>query len=703
MIRYQEDARSWVLETDLTAYVLGISERGHLLHAYYGSKLPYDADYPPAADGHGWGSFNSAEDRNPEEYMAWGGIRYAEPCLKATFADHVRDVVLQYDLFSIEGNQLTIVMRDKVYPLQVELLYQVLPGLNLIEREVRLANLGSSPITLEQALSGTLHLPREESYRLSYLTGKWAGETQLQQMNMPEGKFVMESRSGITSHHTNPWFALDAGGAADERQGVVYYGALAYSGNWKIATESRLGRTRVTAGIHDFDWAWELKGGTTFTVPKLVLGCSAEGFGGASRSLHDYQRQLVLPAPHRSELRKVLYNSWEATTFDVNEEDQGKLAEIAAELGVEQFIMDDGWFGARNTDKAGLGDWVVNPEKFPNGLQPLIDKVESLGMEFGIWVEPEMVNPDSDLYRAHPDWVYHYPTRERSMMRTQCVLNLARPDVREYLFNCLDKLLTDNRIRFVKWDMNRGFSEPGYPDASAEEHREIWTRHVQGLYEMVRQLKENHPEVIFQSCSGGGGRVDLGILQYFDQVWTSDNTDAYDRLSIQEGFSHVYSAKVMEAWVTAEEHWMNGRRLPLKYRFHSAMTGVLGIGEDLHKWSEAEREEAKGYIAQYKVIRPIVQHGRQYRLRSTRQGIVSSVMYVSEDGREAVVFGFLLGNRNGDELPLIRLDGLDAKALYREEQSRTMKSGSAWKTMGVTLPLRGDFDSCLLRLTRVEG
>lgn len=300
----------------------------------------------------------------------------------------------------------------------------------------------------------------------------------------------MESRRGTTSHHANPWFALDKNGEANEDHGEVYYGALAYSGNWKIVVEKDdFNRIKVSSGINDFDFEWCLKPGTIFTTPKLIAGYSVNGLGAASRNLHSYELKYVLPEKNRGNLRKILYNSWEATTFNVNEEGQAKLAEIAASIGVELFVMDDGWFGARNDDTAGLGDWQVNKDKFPNGLKGLIDKVNSLHMDFGLWVEPEMVNPNSDLYRKHPDWVYHFPTRHRTEMRNQLVLNMGRDDVREFVFSFMDKLLSENNIKFIKWDMNRSISEPGYPSAPPEEQRQIWYEHVEGIYGVVKKAE----------------------------------------------------------------------------------------------------------------------------------------------------------------------------------------------------------------------
>ncbi|HPX46811.1 MAG TPA: alpha-galactosidase, partial [Treponemataceae bacterium] len=362
---------------------------------------------------------------------------------------------------------------------------------------------------------------------------------------------------------------------------------------------------------------------------------------------------------------------------------------------------------------AGLGDWTVNRKKFPRGLGPLIARVKELGMEFGLWVEPEMVNPDSDLYRAHPDWIYHYPGRTRTEMRNQFVLNLSIPAVEAYVFDAMHRLLSENDIRFVKWDLNRSISEPG---SHAHGHpRDANIRHIEALYRIMTRLRSAHPDVRFQTCSGGGGRIDPGILAYFDQAWPSDNTDASDRLVIQEGFSLIYGAHIMESWVTARKNWLNGRELSLEYRFHAAMAGVLGIGENLSHWNEEEAAAAKGLIALYKDIRPLVQNGNLYRLESAER---TSFLYAADDGSRAVLFVFLERNRFGGRMPPVHPRGLDPDARYELVQRSPAAplfsppsaeiagragmtlSGAAWTERGVEVPLREDHTSAIFEFKR---
>jgi alpha-galactosidase len=559
---------------------------------------------------------------------------------------------------------------------------------------------------VESAQSGVWYVPQGEGYRVSYLTGRWAGETQLQRDPVLPGKRVIESRRGNTSHQANPWFALDR--AADEEHGRVWFGAIGWSGNWKLAVEETPAQqVRVTGGFNDFDFGYQLKPGETLETPAFYGGFTEGGFGEASRMMHAFERSEILPdhaAPHT---RPVLYNSWEATTFNVNEAGQKELADKAARIGVELFVMDDGWFGQRNDDHAGLGDWTVNPEKFPNGLGGLIGYVNKLGMKFGLWVEPEMVNPNSDLYRAHPDWAMHFNDRPRSEARNQLILNMARDDVREHIFGVLDKLVAGNHIEFLKWDMNRHFGEPGWPEAPIAEQKQIWVKYTANVYNIIDRLRAGHPGLEIESCSGGGGRVDLGILKRVDEVWTSDNTEAFDRLRIQEGFTYAYAPKVMMAWVTDVPN-LNGRGTPLAYRFLVAMQGSLGIGSNLNHWTDADFALARRMVGYDKQIRDTVQNGDLYRLSSPREGEFTANQYVARDGRQAVVFAFLHSQQYLRPAPVVYLRGLDERAVYRLQSidgkltnHLETAGGSYLMNHGIRFRLGGDYDSTLLILERL--
>jgi alpha-galactosidase len=692
----------WILNTRNTAYAFGLSVQGRVEHVYWGARLPLRTDYEaPLPDGQRFG----IEGFSHEEYPVWGDFKFNEPALKVRFADGVRAIFLEYAGSAIEHSDdfdtLTITLADPHYALQVRLVYRVFEAYDLIERSAAVVNVGETPIEIEQVLSATWEVPRRDSYTLTTLNGKWSGEFQIQRVDLPMGKQVIERRRGSSGFDSNPFFALAPTGETNERHGDVWFGAVAFSGNWKLVVErTAFEQVTVSGGINDFDFLWKLEPGETFETPVFVGGYTEAGYGEASRLLHAYEIAHVLPPETAQQIRPIVYNSWYVTEFNVSYENQSRAAEIAARLGVEIFVMDDGWFGQRYHDRAGLGDWYVNKEKFPEGLAPLIRRVQELGMEFGIWVEPEMVNPDSDLYRAHPDWIYHFPNRPRSLARNQSVLNVSRPDVQAYIVEFLDDLLSNNDIRFIKWDMNRHFSEPGWQDAPNGRDREIWVRHTQGVYDILRQIRAKHPGVSFESCSGGGGRVDLGVMPYIEHFWMSDNTDPYDDLFIEEGFTLSHPPLTRMMWVTDKIH-VNQRETSLEYRFHMAMMGVLGLGADLTKWSEADLSQAADFIAQYKAVRETTQFGKLYRLRSPREHAVSAFQFVHPDGHEAVVFAFLSASNFGEYPLALRLQGLEPDATYRINDNPQVSSGQALMKRGIPLALRGTFVSQMLRLQRV--
>jgi alpha-galactosidase len=732
-VRYLAAPKIWILETERTSYLIGVNELNEIQHVYFGNKLLRDADLTSVRTSAGY-AFESREGMTPEEYPGWGGMRYFEPCLKVTTANGTRDLVLKYVSHEIRGEALDIRLQDIRYDLAVTLSYQVFPRYDIVRKQARIENRGlvgrpiqaadplsagpadlkgrlraempaphGMAVTVESAQSGVWYVPAGDGYRLSYLTGRWAGETQLMREPIQPGKKVLESRRGNTSHQANPWFAIDAQGAADEEHGRVWFGLLGWSGNWKFTVEQTANQqVRVTGGYNDFDFGYVLKPGEALETPPFYGGFTDHGFGETSRILHRFERAEILPdraAPHP---RPVLYNSWEATLFNVNEVGQTELARKAAKIGVELFVMDDGWFGQRNDDHAGLGDWFVNTKKFPNGLKGLIQAVNGLGMKFGLWVEPEMVNPNSDLYRAHPDWAIHFDDRPRTEGRNQLILNMARDEVRDHIFGVLDKLVSENNIAFLKWDMNRHFTEPGWPEAPPAEQKKIWVKYVTNVYDVIDRLRAKHPELEIESCSGGGGRVDLGIMRRVDEVWTSDNTEAFDRLRIQEGFSQAYTPKVMMAWVTDVPN-MNNRTTPLKYRFLVSMQGSLGIGANLNKWTSEDFQLAADMVSNYKSIRETVQMGKLYRLYSPRQGDLTANQYVSEDGRQAVLFAFLHSQQMRRNAPTVYLRGLDAKATYRVKtidkklvESQRDLSGSYLMNQGLNFRLAGDFDSTMV-------
>ncbi|MGX1565521.1 alpha-galactosidase [Streptomyces sp. NPDC055506] len=690
MLEISEDGRTWVLSGPASSYAVHVTDRDELLHLHWGARIGLaDAEALAVRPLPDYWAFESPLDGR-EEYPVEGGPRFARPALSVRTAER-RGTEWSYEGHDAEDGELRLRFRDG--GLAVTLHYRMRSSADVVERWVTLENQGPD-VEVLRADSATWTLPDRDTWRLSQLHGRWGAESRLTRSALTYGEKVIGSRRGHTSHQHLPWVALDSD--ATEERGEVYGCALGWSGSWRIAVAQLPdARVQITGGAgHDDSGLLRLGAGGSYTTPVFAGLWSDGGFGGASRAWHAWQRAHVVPDADRD--RPVLFNSWEATEFDISEEQQRALAERAAAMGVELFVVDDGWFGSRTSDRAGLGDWTPNPDRFPGGLKPLADHVHGLGMRFGIWVEPEMVNADSDLYRAHPDWVQYQSGRKRTEFRNQLVLNLAREDVQEYLWEQLDGLLSSAPIDYVKWDFNRCFTDAGWPDDPYPQR--LWVDHVHALYALLDRLRAAHPGVAFESCSGGGGRIDLGVLGRTDQVWTSDNTDPLDRLAIQHGFSQIHPARVMAAWVTDSPNAMlNQRASSLRFRFVSAMAGVLGVGGDLTRWTAEELAEARGWVELYKEIRPVVQRGDLYRLRAPEGGS-SAVQYVLGD--ETVVLAWLQAQRYGEPVPALRLRGLDPTAVYECLETGEVHRGVVLTHHGLRIGLRGDLDAAVVRLRR---
>jgi alpha-galactosidase len=721
MITFTADTRTFNLLTRHSYYAFQADADGHLVHLGWGLR-PADAGPADRLDGRaGWenpgAQFSFYTQYRPDEILTFGEVISYQVTLKASFAAlgqplqpgeaahlPVRDLRLRYAGHSLVTDAqpglapahgqpvanpapretLRVRLTDPVQPFTVVACYRLTPEHDLLERWCELENTGQHPVTLDVCQFASLHLPNGAT-ELTYLSGAWANEYNQQRTRLLHGTQVIENRSLQTGHNTNPVFLLNQPEQAGEDSGAVYFGQLAYSGAWQLAFEQLPNSAvRVHGGYNPFDFQLVLAPGERHATPAFVAGVCPDGWGGASRRLHAHALERVLPAPAgRPPYRPVLYNSWEATTFNLSYASQAALARRAAGLGVELFCVDDGWFGARRDDLAGLGDWVVRPEAFPEGLEALVAEVHRLGMQFGLWVEPEMVNPDSDLYRAHPDWVLHFPGRPRTQARNQLILDFGRPEVVEHIFSVLDTLVTRYAVAFFKWDMNRQATEPGSAAGQA-----LWHQHVAGVYSLMDRLRARHPGLDIESCSGGGGRVDLGILGRVDQVWTSDNTDALDRVLIQEGFSLAYPARTMEAWVTHHDNAFTERATPLRLRFDVAMRGALGIGTNLAELSAEELAEYAGYIAFYKRLRPIIQGGRLYRLQRLAEFGASVIEYVLPDGREAVYSIVVRDYRSGVYRPAAPLRGLRSSQRYRvlDREGAEVHHATGYALMTAGLP-----------------
>ena len=618
-----------------------------------------------------------------------------------------RDIELEFtgaDVVTTDGySTLVINQKDVFYPLFVTEYIRVLPEYDLLEKWIEIKNTGKNEdILIENAQSGSFFLPKND-YSLTHLSGTWGHEFQPQITRLTQGLKTLQVKDFRS--FGSSFFAIRPEGETDETFGQVWFGSLMYSGNWRVDIDkSAGGEVQIVAGINFWDQEVVLKPGKSLITPKMVLGYTERGMEGASQNLTTFTCEQILPVAHRNKVRPVLYNSWYATTFNVNEEHQLSLAKIAKEIGVEMFVIDDGWFKGRINDHAGLGDWTVDKSKFPNGLNPMIEKINALGLDFGIWIEPEMVNPNSDLYREHPDWVFHYPNRTRHEGRNQLLLNLAREDVCDYLYNCFHKLLKENNIKFIKWDMNKSLTDPGFPSADIEEQRSVRIRYVENLYRLIESLRQEFPDVWFENCASGGGRIDLGMLSHMDFCWISDNTDPVDRIFIQYAYLNAFPANTMISWVTQED-WHHQNH-PLDFKFDVSMSGVLGVGYDLTKWTDEEKTLAKEKIARYKEIRKTVQFGMHYRLVSPYENNRSILQYVSKEQTESVVFVYNLAEYPDNAITetkqsnQIKLRGLQTNASYAIEGIKGVFSGNQLMTIGIDFDLKGAYKSKIYKITR---
>lgn len=676
------------IETKNTHYVLGVDKSGVLHCVHWGKKANF-ADYG-VVEKREINSNHSVLDCTQTEYTVFGGTMYRGCAFKCTYGDGCRDSVFKYKSHIQRDGSLDVTLVDPAYNVEIVLSYKYSRDSDVITKYITVINNSGADIKIERIMSGELCLPGCEPYDVTNTNGSWGGEFQLETAPLKAGTAVFESRKGTAGHTNSPFVVLSQN--ATEDCGRVYFAALGYGGNFKIeASRDFIGKTRVIAGISDFDFSYTLKNGDSFTTPKLYFGMS-DGFADMSNMMNKFAVDNILPKSFAKSPLPVLYNSWEATGFDVDCENQLQIAEIAKKIGCELFVVDDGWFGARNNDCQGLGDWYVNNEKFPDGIDRLISGVNALGMDFGLWFEPEMVQEKSNLYKAHPDWTYHYDTRTPSELRHQRVLNLTKPEVKQFVFECMDKMLAIHNIRYIKWDMNRLFSEIGA--SNLENPQELWYRHTAAVYDIADRLKAKYPYLQLEACSSGGGRAELGALEHFDMAWTSDNTDPVDRLDIQRGYSMLYPIKCMRAWVT---DWNNTERsVSLDYRFNSSMQGSLSIGANLLNYSAADLEKCKHYISLYKKIRATVQFGDFFRLKNFDNAAFYATQYVSADKSQSVLF--ICDDANSffnKRFVSLSLKGLDENAVYDFEfrGKKYSKYGSYLMNVSHEFELKGALQS----------
>ncbi|KSU82091.1 alpha-galactosidase [Fictibacillus enclensis] len=728
-ISFNSESRQFHLQAKDTSYVMGIERDGFLLHLYWGKKIKAyrNSNFLQLLD-RGFSGNPYKEDRTfsldtlPQEYPQYGTTDFRKPAYHVQLENGSTVTDLRYESHRIfkgkepldglpatyvenenEAETLEITMVDTTAGLKVLLTYTVFENFNVITRSTRFVNKGKQSLKLLSALSMSVDF-RDADFEFLHLHGAHVKERHIERLPLRHGIQSIESTRGASSHQHNPFIALLRKGTAEET-GEVYAFNFVYSGNFLAQAEvDQFSTTRVTMGINPFDFNWTLGPSNTFQTPEVVMVFSSEGLGGMSRTFHDLYRTRLVRGKFRDAERPVLVNNWEATYFDFNAEKILDIVEVGAELGIELFVLDDGWFGKRNNDKTSLGDWFVNKEKLPEGLGNLAEKVRSKDMQFGLWFEPEMVSVDSELYRNHPDWCLHVPGRQRSESRNQLILDFSREDVCEEVIRMVSDILSSVPISYVKWDMNRHMTEIGSALLPADRQRETAHRYMLGLYRVMEHITSAFPDILFESCSGGGGRFDPGILYYMPQTWTSDNTDAVSRLKIQYGTSLVYPIISMGSHVSAVPNHQVNRITSIKMRGDVAMSGNLGYELDLTKLTDEEKEAVKEQVATYKQIRKLIQFGNFYRLKSPFEGNETAWLFVNEDKSEAIVYYFRTLEEPAAPLRYLRLTGINTDKTYQIAGTDSFYGGDELSYVGLSIPtsIKGDFQSYVWHLKEIK-
>ena len=656
------------------------------------------------------GTPGGPDDRSPQPFHPAYGAGYLwEPAVMATHADGntSTDLTVVGHSSKVDGDvtETRVELHDPAYPFTVAVVFRAYAEADVVEQWAEIRHGESGPVTLGRFASSAPTVPGRDVH-LTHFYGKWADEMNLVEERLTPGTKLIDSKLGVRAdYYASPSFVLSLDEPAQEETGRTLAGQLAWSGSFALAFERADGHVRAVCGANSFASAYRLPPNVTFRTPAMVWAYSDHGKGAVSRNVHRWARQHVLRGGGRP--RPVLLNNWEATEFKFDEPKLVSLFEQGRAVGADVFLLDDGWFGnthPRDDDHAGLGDWQVNARKLPRGLSYLTDEAHRRGLRFGLWFEPEMVNPRSDLFEQHPDWVIRQPNRKLDLFRNQLILDLTRPAVREFVFRTMDDALTQNPgITYVKWDCNRYVTQGGSPYLPVADQANLWVDYVNALYDVMARVADRHPTVQMMACSGGGGRVDYGVLQYFDSFWPSDNTDPVRRVKIQWGYSHLFPACCTCGHVTHMGH------RPLKFAFDVASSGALGMDLDLAKLPEADRAFAAAAVATYKSVADVVTGGDLYRLESPYAGPRAALAYVSPDRARAVLFAYGLGD--GEPTPIV-LRGLAPARRYRVAERNLRPGvrsgladdgqavdGATLMSRGLVVPVRHAAESAMVELT----
>lgn len=732
MITYLEEARQFQLDTPQSSYVLTVADEGFLLHTYWGKRLaPQDLTdllrlgEPPFVPSQNERERASFMDCAPFEYPCAGTGDYREAAFGIETADGSRVCDLRCVSHRIyrgkpvlrglphtwgEGAEtLELTMQDAASGLFVLLNYTIFDGLDAVIRSATVQNRGTAPVMLTRLLSASVDLD-DDRFEMISLYGSWARERQTERLPLRHGKQRLDSLRGESSHQYSPFFALVRPQTAEDA-GEAYGFSLIYSGNFMLQAElTQFCQTRAQIGIQPEDFCWEFAPDAELDAPEAVLVYSGQGLGGMSRTFHSLFMQHLVRSPWRDRQRPVLINNWEATYFDFDLEKLKGIADEAARLGIELFVLDDGWFGRRDSDNCSLGDWTPDERKLPGGLKPLTDHITSRGMKFGLWFEPEMISPDSELFRAHPDYAIGVAGRQRTQSRAQYVLDYSRPEVRDAVWAQMKKILDSAPISYIKWDMNRQITEAGSTALPPHRQKELWHRYTLGVYALMERLVSEYPEILLENCSGGGARFDAGMLYYSPQIWASDDTDAKERLRIQYGASLFVPPSAIGAHVSVCPNHATGRNTPFATRANVAMNGTFGYELNVAALSDEEKAQIPEQIARYHRISALVREGALYRLANPfvpsgyaaqSNADYDAWMYVSADKKQAVFTYVQITAEANMKSRRVTLAGLDPDIVYHYNMDGKdcAKTGAYLMQCGILIPnLWGDMTSVQIEL-----
>ena len=728
-ILFDEKSRVFHLRNTFLSYLIKIEESNVLAHIYFGKPVKQYKDnknYPRRDRGFS-GNIPLNPDRSlskdtlPQEYSSHGSMDFRTPAsiiqrkngsdlLDLRYDSHyitdgkpdIEGLPQTYVLDKSEAQTLVISLKDRETAIYFDLFYTIFSDRAVITRSVKIRNETRETIKLEKAASFQLDFAHTRRFdEVIALPGAHVNERQISRQSLLSGTKVFESRRGTSSHHMNNFIAL-VHHHTTENTGEAIGLQFVYSGNHSFELEKdQINQLRVVGGINSHCFSWELNANQSFQTPEMILSYSSQGLNKMSQIHHELLRERIARGRHQFAERPILVNNWEATYFDFNSEKIKAIIDEAKELGIEMFVLDDGWFGKRDADNSSLGDWFEYKGKLTNGLREIADYAHSKGLKFGLWFEPEMISIDSELYRTHPDFLMQVPGRMPSASRSQHVLDFTRLDVRQTIEKQMRKILDTIPLDYIKWDMNRSLSDIYSITLDPLRQGEVAHRYMLGLYELLEHLTADYPEILWEGCSGGGGRFDAGFIYYMPQSWTSDNTDAVERMKIQYGTSLAYPISSITAHVSAVPNHQTGRSTSLKTRGETAMSAVFGYELDLTKLSPEEKKQVKEQIISYQTIRPVIQYGHYYRLASPFEENIVAWMFVSPKQDEAIVF---LGRILASAQPAfheVYLLGLDDEALYQEQTSKRLFSGAELMTVGLYFPdFQGDFQTELLHFKK---